>query len=74
MSFGTFIKAFFVIADLAKRALIYVQILKAKKSGRYEEKLAQSEKTIEVISRNAEGQAMVDAMTEEESIADLTKP
>jgi hypothetical protein len=42
--------------------------------GRVEEKLAQAEKTVEVISRNVEGQQAVDQMTEEESIEDLTKP
>jgi hypothetical protein len=42
--------------------------------GRVEEKLNQAEKTVEVISRNVEGQNAVDEMTEQESIEDLTKP
>lgn len=45
-----------------------------KELGASGERERQDEATIEVISRNAEGQQAVDAMTEQESIEDLTKP
>jgi short subunit dehydrogenase-like uncharacterized protein len=71
---GTLIKGFFAAVSLGKRFLVYIQLSQAKQEGRTEEKLDQAEKTVEVISRNAEGQQAVDQMTEEESIEDLTKP
>jgi hypothetical protein len=52
----------------------WLKLRAAKQEGRTEERLAQAEKTVEVISRNVEGKQAVDEMTEEESIADLTKP
>lgn len=44
-----------------------------KEAGRTEQELEQSKETVEVISRNAEGQDAVDNMTEQELQDLLTK-
>jgi hypothetical protein len=62
------------LLSLINGVMSWIKIRAAKQEGRAEEKLAQSEKTVEVISRNVEGQQAVDEMTEQESIEDLTKP
>jgi hypothetical protein len=45
-----------------------------KEAGRTEQELEQEKATVEVISRNAEGQNAVDNMTEDELKDLLTKP
>lgn len=71
---GTLVKGFFAAVDLGKRFLVFVQLRQAKQEGRTERDLEVQTETVEVLARNAEGQQAVDAMTEQESIEDLTKP
>ena len=63
---GTLIKGFFALVDLAKRFLGFVERRQAKQEGRTEEKLAQSEATVEVLSRTNEAGNLVDQMSDEE--------
>lgn len=74
MSITAILKGFFVLADLFKRLMIFMQLRQAKQEGRNEQALEQAELTVEVIARNLEGQQAIDNMTEAELNDYLSKP